>query len=64
MSEKVYRKRIGKDCWHFMENCSNWPVKNYDERVSKPTSGEFCNQCLAKKRNAKPNEKSLKFRQS
>jgi hypothetical protein len=45
----TYRKRKDKDTWHFCSNCSNWPTHDYDERYSKPTTGEFCDECLAKK---------------
>ena len=46
----MYRKRKGTDTWHFCRNCSNWPTSTYDEQASKPSSGEFCNECLAKQR--------------
>jgi len=47
---KTYRKRIGHDTWHWCKNCSNWPETNYDEikRDGRPTTGELCNECLAK----------------
>ena len=45
---RVYRKRTSSECWHFAENCSNWPTKDYDERASKPRKGGICPQCLAK----------------
>ena len=44
----AYRKRKGKDTWHWCQNCSNWPTSDYDETPSKPSSGELCNECLAK----------------
>lgn len=44
-----YRRRAGGDTWHFCSNCSNWPTSNYDEQSTKPSSGEFCNECLAKR---------------
>ncbi len=47
-----YRKRKGVYyTWHFCSNCSNWPESDYDSRKSKPRTGEFCNECLAKRRN-------------
>lgn len=47
----VYRQREGKDTWHFCKNCSNWPKKKpYVERKTKPTKGDLCNQCRAKKK--------------
>lgn len=45
-----YRKRKGSDTWHYCHNCTLWPTVTYDSRISKPTSGELCNQCLAKDR--------------
>lgn len=45
-----YRKRKGSDTWHFCSNCSNWPTSNYEISYTKPTSGEFCNECQAKKK--------------
>ena len=44
------RRRGGYDTWHFCSNCSNWPTSNYDEVTSKPSSGEYCNECQAKDR--------------
>jgi len=46
----MYRKRKGTDTWHFCSNCSNWPTTGYDEQSAKPSSGEFCNECLAKQK--------------
>jgi hypothetical protein len=46
----AYRRRKGKDAWHFCSNCSNWPASDYDERQRKPTTGELCIQCRAKNR--------------
>jgi hypothetical protein len=43
-----YRRRKGRDTWHWCRNCSNWPTRNFNERQIKPTSGELCNQCQAK----------------
>lgn len=45
-----WRKRRGTDTWHFCTNCANWPTSDYEERTTKPTSGEFDNECLAKDR--------------
>lgn len=44
-----YRRRKGNDTWHFCSNCSNWPTLSYDEQSTKPTTGEFCNECQAKR---------------
>ncbi|HKV12585.1 MAG TPA: hypothetical protein VJ725_30855 [Thermoanaerobaculia bacterium] len=46
-----YRKKRGKDTWHFCSNCSNWPATDFDTSTSKPTSGEFCNECQGKRAN-------------
>jgi hypothetical protein len=45
------RRRRGQDTWHFCSNCSNWPTRDYDERVSPPTTGEYCNECRSKRAN-------------
>ena len=44
----VYRRLKGSDTWHWCRNCSKWPNSNYDERNSKPTTGELDNECRAK----------------
>ena len=46
-----YRRRKGNDTWHFCRNCSNWPVSDYDSKEDKPSTGEFCNECKAKRTN-------------
>ena len=43
-----YRKKKDSDTWHWCRNCYNWPTSDYDERDTKPTSGELCDQCLSK----------------
>jgi hypothetical protein len=50
-SEYRKRKGVAYDSWHFCTNCSKWPTSNYDSRTDKPTTGEFCDECLGKKRN-------------
>ena len=45
------RRRGGSDTWHYCTNCQNWPTSNYDQQTTKPTSGEFCNECQAKRDN-------------
>ena len=45
----TYRRRKGKDAWHFCSNCSNWPKSGYEKRSSRPATGEQCNQCKSKK---------------
>ena len=44
-----YRKRKGHDTWHFCKNCSNYPTSDYTYQYTKPTTGEFCNECQSKK---------------
>ncbi|MBA7486649.1 hypothetical protein ES707_22210 [subsurface metagenome] len=44
----TYRKKKYSDTWHFCSNCTNWPTSDYDERYTKPTTGELCNECRAK----------------
>lgn len=46
----AYRRRKGKDTWHFCSNCANYPKSDYDERTEKPTTGELCNECQSKKK--------------
>jgi len=45
----TYRRRKGHDTWHFCRNCSNWPTSDYDEKDTKPTTGELCNECQSKR---------------
>ena len=51
MASTWRKKKGGSDTWHFCSNCSNWPTSNYDEKTTKPTTGELCNECKAKKAN-------------
>ena len=44
-----FRRRKGTDTWHFCTNCSNWPTHDYDVS-NRPTTGEYCNECLAKEK--------------
>lgn len=46
-----YRRKKSKDTWHFCSNCSNWPTSDYEEQSTKPTTGEFCNECQSKRDN-------------
>lgn len=43
-----YRKKNGSDTWHWCKNCSKWPTSDYTTSYTKPTSGEFCNECKGK----------------
>ena len=45
----IYRRRKGRDTWHWCRNCSNYPTgTDVVTRYSKPTYGDLCNQCKAK----------------
>lgn len=47
----AYRRKKGGPpyyAWHWCRNCSNWPTSNYEEQQSKPTTGEFDNECKSK----------------
>jgi hypothetical protein len=46
----AYRRKKGSDTWHWCRNCSKWPTSSYDERTSKPSSGELCNECQSKEK--------------
>ena len=50
MARPKYRRKKGRDTWHFCTNCSNWPKLSYDSNNSKPKNGEFCNECKAKEK--------------
>jgi hypothetical protein len=45
-----YRKRRGKDTWHWCSNCTNYPTSDYDSSPTKPSSGELCNECQSKQK--------------
>lgn len=45
-----WRRREGKDVWHFCGNCSKWPSKDFILAETKPTYGEGCNECRAKEK--------------
>ena len=44
----AYRRRKDKDTWHWCRNCSNWPSLDFEEKPTKPTTGELCNECRSK----------------
>lgn len=47
-----WRRRNDSDAWHFCTNCTQYPSGATDKvSYTKPTSGEFCNQCLRKAAN-------------
>jgi len=49
---RIYRRRKDSDTWHRCKNCSSYPTEDYEEiKVSgRPSSGELCNECLAKEK--------------
>lgn len=47
-SGMAYRRRKGSDTWHWCRNCNTWPTHDYDERATKPSSGDLCNTCKAR----------------
>ena len=51
----IYRQKKDSDTWHWCRNCSNYPTSDYEERQSiiRPTTGELCNECLAKEKEGK-----------
>ena len=48
---RSWRRKKGSDAWHFCTNCSNWPTNDYEEVKTKPTSGQFDDECLSKDAN-------------
>ena len=49
----TYRRRRGKDAWHWCKNCSNYPTEDYEEETvssGRPSRGELCNECRGKER--------------
>jgi hypothetical protein len=50
MARPNFRKKNGRDTWHFCTNCSNWLTSDYDIKSSKPNSDELCNECLSKEK--------------
>jgi hypothetical protein len=50
----VYRKAVDEDTWHFSEDCSKWPRRDYLVLEAKPRN-ELCNECRAKQRDVENN---------
>lgn len=48
----TYRKKKGKDTWHWCTNCNNYPKTDYEEKHldKRPTNGELCDECLGKEK--------------
>jgi hypothetical protein len=44
-----YRRRKGRDTWHYCQNCSRCPDKE-GEDDERSTQSEFCDDCKAKER--------------
>jgi hypothetical protein len=46
----IYRRWPSAMVWHFMQYCSNWPVKEFvTERLPSgqiPTQGTLCEECV------------------
>jgi len=50
----TYVRREKSDTWHWRDDCSNYPVRRpIIVQTIKPTTGELCNQCIAKDREEK-----------
>lgn len=48
-----YRRIRGREVWHSNPDCQHYDLRRIEDyviRFEKPTSGEFCNECLAKNR--------------
>jgi hypothetical protein len=51
-----YRRRPGRDTWHWMPKCRWWPRVREDAIVAEGRTrprGELCNECRAKERVSK-----------
>ena len=50
----VYRRKYGTNEWHWCNNCSNFPVMQYEQIVlhnnQRPNTGELDKECLAKEK--------------
>lgn len=50
----LFRRRLWSDVWHWRTDCRWWPKMplTYKEREQekRPTTGELCDECLAKDR--------------
>jgi hypothetical protein len=46
--ETIYRRRTNSDTWHFVQECKQFPIVDYVEKLGKkPGSGELCDQCIS-----------------
>lgn len=46
----LYRRKWGTPVWHWFPGCSHWPKSDIEaeERDTRPTRGQFCNECQCK----------------
>lgn len=51
----IFRRRLLSDTWHWMHSCTKWPLSSYKwtTAASRPSTGELCDECLAKERLAR-----------
>jgi hypothetical protein len=45
--EVVFRRSLAGETWHFLVNCSQWPMNNFIESDN-ASGATICNECLAK----------------
>jgi hypothetical protein len=45
--EVVFRRSLSGETWHFMVNCSLWPINNFIESDN-ASGATICNECLAR----------------
>ena len=51
MTRNEFRRRPRSDVWHFVPWCRWWPLGEHEWQTEQPTTGELCDECLAKERN-------------
>jgi len=39
------RHSNGNAIWHFCQNCSGWPERDYKEETKEPPMGLLCSEC-------------------
>ena len=47
-TEITFRKTLNGDTWHFLKDCSQWPVRNYSSLSYMSGEATICNEGLAK----------------
>jgi DNA-binding NtrC family response regulator len=50
--QELYRLNQESEVWHFSNNCSQWPNKDYVEQRHLLSTDKVCNECLVKWRTA------------